>query len=170
MPDYTDTLQADKEQMRFGLPIKPVERLVKIRDALANMVKAHGDERGRQGMQTLLTLLGNVAKSPEEDKFRRVRLTNEKIKAAVVDNGVPQDLITADQRGSYVLSNPDPLLLRCRWGASPGALSFYSRRVGRVPSDAPRGSRHDPSQQRGRRDPGSHYEPFLWQAVSGLME
>lgn len=35
----------------------------------------------------LLTLLGNVARCPEEDKFRRIRLSNEKIKAALVDSG-----------------------------------------------------------------------------------
>lgn len=35
------------------------------------------DARVKRAFQTLLTYVGNVARNPDEEKFRRIRLTNQ---------------------------------------------------------------------------------------------
>lgn len=35
------------------------------------------DAKVKRAFQTLLTYLGNVSKNPDEEKFRKIRLTNQ---------------------------------------------------------------------------------------------
>jgi hypothetical protein len=39
------------------------------------------DAKVKRAFQTLLTYIGNVVKSPEEDKFRKIRLSNATFQA-----------------------------------------------------------------------------------------
>lgn len=53
------------------------------------------DPSGTTSAQVLSRLLGNVVKDPSSDKFRKIRLTNPRIQAAVVDVDGGLDLLLA---------------------------------------------------------------------------
>ncbi|RLM60958.1 hypothetical protein C2845_PM14G18840 [Panicum miliaceum] len=61
--------------------VKPVERVVtseQLRDCLRTLKKNHKDDSARvtKACQTLLKIIANIVKNPEEKKFRRIRLSN----------------------------------------------------------------------------------------------
>jgi hypothetical protein len=54
---------------------------------------ALAEERKTVGI--LIKLLSNIAKSPTEEKFRKIRLTNAKISAAIVEVDGAKDFLAA---------------------------------------------------------------------------
>ncbi|KAF8689517.1 hypothetical protein HU200_041846 [Digitaria exilis] len=83
------------EEKKSALPIRPATKAERMRDCLRNLKQQNKMKRMRHGsyqdmsahdldddakvkraFQTLLTYIGNVAKNPDEEKFRKIRLTN----------------------------------------------------------------------------------------------
>ncbi|GKV16699.1 hypothetical protein SLEP1_g27303 [Rubroshorea leprosula] len=50
-----------------------------MRECLRSLKQNHkgDDAKVKRAFQTLLTYIGNVAKNPDEEKFRKIRLTNQ---------------------------------------------------------------------------------------------
>lgn len=69
--------EAEKEAKRLAF-IKPVAVLEKLRAKLVDMKKSCGDnsEQFKTAANTLTKYLGNIARSPDEDKFRAIKLDN----------------------------------------------------------------------------------------------
>ncbi|KAJ9701171.1 hypothetical protein PVL29_006492 [Vitis rotundifolia] len=66
------------QEKKTFLPVKPVTKVEQMRECLRSLKQNHKDEdaKVKRAFQTLLTYIGNVAKSPDEEKFRKIRLTN----------------------------------------------------------------------------------------------
>ncbi|KAK6930727.1 PUB domain [Dillenia turbinata] len=66
------------EEKKSMLPIKPVIKAEQMRECLRSLKhKCKDDEaRVKRAFQTLLTYIGNVVKNPDEEKFRKIRLSN----------------------------------------------------------------------------------------------
>ncbi|GAB2221760.1 hypothetical protein Droror1_Dr00012948 [Drosera rotundifolia] len=66
-------------EKRSMLPVKPVTKAEQMRECLRSLKKNHKDEdaRVKQAFKTLLTYVGNVARNPDEEKFRKIRLSNQ---------------------------------------------------------------------------------------------
>ncbi|KAL0924397.1 hypothetical protein M5K25_005223 [Dendrobium thyrsiflorum] len=66
------------EEKKSALPIKPVTKLEQMRDCLRSLKQNHkeDDAKVKRAFQTLLTYVGNVARNPNEEKFRKIRLNN----------------------------------------------------------------------------------------------
>ncbi|GJN15662.1 hypothetical protein PR202_gb02598 [Eleusine coracana subsp. coracana] len=61
--------------------VKPVEHVVtteQLRDCLRTLKRNHKDDsiRVTRAFQILLKIIGNIVKNPEEERFRRIRLSN----------------------------------------------------------------------------------------------
>ncbi|XP_065009278.1 uncharacterized protein LOC135639451 [Musa acuminata AAA Group] len=69
---------APEEQKKSFLPVKPATKAERMRDCLRSLKQHHKDEdaKVKRAFQTLLTYVGNVAKNPNEEKFRKIRLNN----------------------------------------------------------------------------------------------
>lgn len=67
------------EEKKSVLPIKPVTKAEQMRECLRSLKKNHKDEdaRVKKAFQTLFTYAGNVVKNPDEEKFRKIRLSNQ---------------------------------------------------------------------------------------------
>ncbi|KAG8048018.1 hypothetical protein GUJ93_ZPchr0008g12596 [Zizania palustris] len=70
------------------MKIKPVEPSVtseQLRDCLRNLKKNYKDDSARvtRAFQTLLKIITNIVRNPEEEKFRRIRLSNPVFKGWV---------------------------------------------------------------------------------------
>lgn len=67
------------EEKKMGLPVKPITKVEQMRECLRSLKKNHKDEdaRVKKAFQTLFTYAGNVVKNPDEEKFRKVRLSNQ---------------------------------------------------------------------------------------------
>lgn len=65
-------------EKKSALPIKPVTKVEQFRDCLRSLKHNHKDDdaKVKRAFQTLLTYIGNVAKNPDEEKYRKIRLTN----------------------------------------------------------------------------------------------
>ncbi|XP_026661826.2 UBX domain-containing protein 1-like isoform X2 [Phoenix dactylifera] len=66
------------QEKNRSLPVKPATKAQRMRDCLRSLKKNHKDEdaRVKRAFQTLLIYVGNVAKNPDEEKFRKIRLGN----------------------------------------------------------------------------------------------
>ncbi|XP_044959079.1 UBX domain-containing protein 1-A-like [Hordeum vulgare subsp. vulgare] len=66
-------------------PIEPVVTSEQLRDCLRTLKKSHKDDNARvkRAFQILLKIVANIVKNPEEDKFRRIRLSNPVFKDRV---------------------------------------------------------------------------------------
>lgn len=73
-------------EARRRLPVKPVAKAERMRDLLVAMKKAHpGQDEGlKTAWTTLLKFVNNVGNNPNEEKFRRIRLTNPAVQQRVV--------------------------------------------------------------------------------------
>ncbi|URE08245.1 PUB domain [Musa troglodytarum] len=69
---------APEEQKKSFLPVKPATKAERMRDCLRSLKQHHKDEdaKVKRAFQTLLTYVGNAAKNPNEEKFRKIRLNN----------------------------------------------------------------------------------------------
>ncbi|WOL11392.1 caldesmon [Canna indica] len=69
---------APVEEKKSFVPVKPATKTERMRDCLRSLKQHHKDEdaKVKRAFQTLLTYIGNVAKNPNEEKFRKIRITN----------------------------------------------------------------------------------------------
>ncbi|KAJ6810006.1 chromatin assembly factor 1 subunit A-B-like [Iris pallida] len=67
------------QEKKTFLPIRPATKVERMRDCLRSLKQNHKDEDAKlkRAFQTLLTYVGNVARNPDEDKFRKIRLNNQ---------------------------------------------------------------------------------------------
>lgn len=69
-----------------GVPkVKPVTVVQQLRAELVKLKTSlpGEDEKSKKAFNTLLTYLGNIAKNPSEEKFRKIKLTNAAFQARV---------------------------------------------------------------------------------------
>lgn len=66
------------EEKKSSLPIRPATKAEQMRECLRSLKQNHkeDDAKVKRAFQTLLTYIGNVAKNPNEEKFRKIRVTN----------------------------------------------------------------------------------------------
>ncbi|KAF5458211.1 hypothetical protein F2P56_022261 [Juglans regia] len=66
------------EQDKASLPVKSGTKAEHMRECLRSIKRSYLDDdaRVRRAFQTLLIYVGNVAKNPDEEKFRKIRLGN----------------------------------------------------------------------------------------------
>ena len=77
--------KADAEARR-RLPVKPVVKGERMRDLLVNMKKVHPgqDDALKTAWTTLLKFITNIGNNPNEEKYRKIRLTNPAVQQRVV--------------------------------------------------------------------------------------
>ncbi|XP_024167189.1 UBX domain-containing protein 1 isoform X2 [Rosa chinensis] len=65
-------------EIQKSLPVQSVAKSEHIRERLRSLRRNHKDDdaRVRRAFQTLLIYVGNVAKNPDQEKFRKIRLGN----------------------------------------------------------------------------------------------
>lgn len=75
-----------------ALPMRPASKAEQMRELLRGLKQAHQteDARVKKAFQTLLTFVSNLAQSPDEEKFRRIRITNSAFQERVgsLKNGI----------------------------------------------------------------------------------
>uniref|UniRef100_A0A2P2KFF2 UBA domain-containing protein n=3 Tax=Rhizophora mucronata TaxID=61149 RepID=A0A2P2KFF2_RHIMU len=67
------------EEKKSFLPVRPATKVEQMRECLRSLKQNGKDEdaKVKRAFQTLLTYIGNVAKNPGEEKFRKIRLNNQ---------------------------------------------------------------------------------------------
>ncbi|XP_060671892.1 uncharacterized protein LOC107422507 isoform X2 [Ziziphus jujuba] len=67
------------EEKKSFLPIRPATKVEQMRECLRSLKQNHkeDDAKVKKAFQTLLTFVGNVARNPDEEKFRKIRLSNQ---------------------------------------------------------------------------------------------
>ncbi|GAV66168.1 UBA domain-containing protein/PUB domain-containing protein [Cephalotus follicularis] len=67
------------EEKKSMLPVRPATKAEQMRECLRSLKHNHKDDEAKvkRAFQTLLTYIGNVAKNPDEEKFRKIRLNNQ---------------------------------------------------------------------------------------------
>ncbi|KAF7836995.1 UBX domain-containing protein 1 [Senna tora] len=67
------------EEKKSTLPVRPATKSEQMRECLRSLKQNHKDDdaRVKRAFQTLLTYVGNVVKNPDEEKFRKIRLSNQ---------------------------------------------------------------------------------------------
>ncbi|RYR23595.1 hypothetical protein Ahy_B03g068799 isoform B [Arachis hypogaea] len=67
------------EEKKSFLPVRPATKAEQMRECLRSLKQNHkeDDTRVKKAFQTLLTYVGNVARNPDEEKFRKIRLSNQ---------------------------------------------------------------------------------------------
>ncbi|KAJ6751320.1 hypothetical protein OIU85_001816 [Salix viminalis] len=67
------------EEKKSMLPVRPATKQEQMRECLRSLKQSHKDDdaKVKRAFQTLLTYMGNVAKNPSEEKFRKIRLNNQ---------------------------------------------------------------------------------------------
>ena len=80
-PQKTDAMEEDKKE-GIRKPLVPVVRSVgkaeAMRECLRGLKQAHTseEEKVKKAFSTLLLYVGNLAQRPDEDKVRKIRVTN----------------------------------------------------------------------------------------------
>lgn len=69
---------APVEEKKSMLPIRPATKAEQMRECLRSLKQAHKDDdaKVKTAFNTLLTFVKNVATKPDEEKFRKIRLSN----------------------------------------------------------------------------------------------
>jgi hypothetical protein len=67
------------EEKKSSLPVRPATKAEQIRECLRSLKQNHKDDdaKVKRAFQTLLTYVGNVVRNPDEEKFRKIRLSNQ---------------------------------------------------------------------------------------------
>ncbi|KAF5738504.1 UBX domain-containing protein 4 [Tripterygium wilfordii] len=67
------------EEKKSSLPVRPATKAEQMRECLRSLKQNHKDDdaKVKRAFQTLLTYIGNVVKNPDEEKFRKIRLSNQ---------------------------------------------------------------------------------------------
>lgn len=73
------------EEKKSSLPIRPATKAEQMRECLRLLKQNHKDDdaKVKKAFQTLLTFAGNVVKNPDEEKFRKIRLSNQSFQERV---------------------------------------------------------------------------------------
>ncbi|KAM5569538.1 hypothetical protein ABKV19_016849 [Rosa sericea] len=73
------------EEKKMSLPVRPATKAEQMRECLRSLKQNHkeDDAKVKRAFQTLLTFVGNVVKNPDEEKFRKIRLTNQSFQERV---------------------------------------------------------------------------------------
>ncbi|XP_027119028.1 vicilin-like seed storage protein At2g18540 [Coffea eugenioides] len=66
------------EEKKSSLPVRPATKAEQMRECLRSLKQNHKDDdaKVKTAFNTLLTFAKNVATNPNEEKFRKIRLTN----------------------------------------------------------------------------------------------
>lgn len=66
-------------EKKSALPVRPATKAERMRDCLRSLKQNHKDDdaKVKRAFQTLLAYVGNVARNPDEEKFRKIRLNNQ---------------------------------------------------------------------------------------------
>uniref|UniRef100_A0A7N2RBE0 UBA domain-containing protein n=1 Tax=Quercus lobata TaxID=97700 RepID=A0A7N2RBE0_QUELO len=66
------------QEKTTSLPVKFVTNVEQMRQCLRSLKRNHQNDgaRVRRAFETLLIYVGNIAKNPDEEKFRKIRLSN----------------------------------------------------------------------------------------------
>ncbi|KAF2299953.1 hypothetical protein GH714_006396 [Hevea brasiliensis] len=67
------------EEKKSSLPVRPATKVEQMRECLRTLKQTHKDDdaKVKRAFQTLLTYIGNVAKNPSEEKYRKIRVNNQ---------------------------------------------------------------------------------------------
>ncbi|KAM4117187.1 hypothetical protein ACB094_02G106100 [Castanea mollissima] len=67
------------EEKKSSLPVRPATKAEQMRECLRSLKQNHKDDdaKVKRAFQTLLTYVGNVVRNPAEEKFRKIRLSNQ---------------------------------------------------------------------------------------------
>ncbi|XP_012492737.1 uncharacterized protein LOC105804605 isoform X1 [Gossypium raimondii] len=73
------------QEEKSSLPVKSITKADHMRECLRSLKLAYKDDNAKvkKAFQTLLIYVGNVARSPDEEKFRKIRLSNPKFQERV---------------------------------------------------------------------------------------
>ncbi|MBA0605657.1 hypothetical protein Godav_018209 [Gossypium davidsonii] len=73
------------QEEKSSLPVKSITKADHMRECLRSLKLAYKDDNAKvkKALQTLLIYVGNVARSPDEEKFRKIRLSNPKFQERV---------------------------------------------------------------------------------------
>ncbi|KAF7845577.1 UBX domain-containing protein 1-like [Senna tora] len=68
----------EKRKMQDSKPVYTVKKVDLLRECLRSLKRNHQGEqdRVRRAFETLLIYVGNVSKNPDEEKYRKIRLSN----------------------------------------------------------------------------------------------
>uniref|UniRef100_A0A2N9HXS2 UBA domain-containing protein n=1 Tax=Fagus sylvatica TaxID=28930 RepID=A0A2N9HXS2_FAGSY len=68
----------EEKKLQTSLPVKSITKAEQMRECLRSLKRNHQNDgaRVRTAFQTLLIYVGNVAKNPDDEKFRKIRLSN----------------------------------------------------------------------------------------------
>lgn len=68
----------EEKKLQSLLPVKPVTKVEQMRECLRRLKQSHKDDEAKvkKAFETLLTFAKNVATNPDEEKYRKIRLTN----------------------------------------------------------------------------------------------
>ncbi|MCO5584163.1 hypothetical protein L7F22_038086 [Adiantum nelumboides] len=80
-PEETPKVQPSSpavEVKRSFLPVRPASKAEQMRECLRGLKQNHKDDdaRVKKAFQTLLTYVGNIVRSPDEEKYRKIRISN----------------------------------------------------------------------------------------------
>ncbi|KAH7316226.1 hypothetical protein KP509_21G083900 [Ceratopteris richardii] len=66
------------EEKKSFVPVRPASKAEQMRECLRGLKQNHKDDdaRVKKAFQTLLTYIGNIVRSPDEEKFRKIRVSN----------------------------------------------------------------------------------------------
>ncbi|GMP55560.1 hypothetical protein CsSME_00020341 [Camellia sinensis var. sinensis] len=75
--------------LQSSLPVRPATKAEQMRECLRSLKQNHKDDEAKvkTAFNTLLTYVKNVATNPNEEKFRKIRLTNAtfQVRTSVTD-------------------------------------------------------------------------------------
>lgn len=84
-PDAAKPSAPVVEEKKSSLPVRPATKAEQMRECLRSLKQDHKDDEAKvkTAFNTLLTYVKNVATNPNEEKFRKIRLTNATFQARV---------------------------------------------------------------------------------------
>ncbi|XP_058203904.1 vicilin-like seed storage protein At2g18540 isoform X2 [Rhododendron vialii] len=84
-PDSAKPSTPVVEEKKSSLPVRPATKADHMRDCLRSLKQNHKDDEAKvkTAFNTLLTYVKNAAVNPNEEKFRKIRLTNATFQARV---------------------------------------------------------------------------------------
>ncbi|XWS31266.1 hypothetical protein CRYUN_Cryun23aG0062800 [Craigia yunnanensis] len=73
------------QEKKNSLPVKSVKKADRMREFLRSLKHTYRDDSAtvKRAFQTLLIYVGNVARTPDEEKFRKIRFSNPKFQERV---------------------------------------------------------------------------------------
>lgn len=80
----------EAEKKKDSLVVRPATKAEQMRNCLRSLKQARkGDDgKAKKAFETLLTYVGNVVRAPQEDKYRKIRLSNPAFQERVGSHGV----------------------------------------------------------------------------------